>query len=99
MLGTRSLRWCTSRSRVDSAATRWTSRTLSTALGHSRSNEHAHKLDLSKMNAEKQGEKEKEERGVEEHVVNSTGPAPSARSPGRHGARLGLCLLGLSSGG
>ena len=88
--GTRLSRTCTSGSCVDVAATRQTSRMLSTALGHSRSNKNVHTLDLVLESVEKQEEKEKKERGVEERVVSSTGPAPSACSPGLHEARPGL---------
>ena len=98
MSGTRLSRTCTSGSCVDVAATRQMSRMLSTALGHSRSNKNVHTLDLVLESAEKQEEKEKKERGVGEHAVNPTGPAPASCSPGLHGARLGLCFLGWSSG-
>ena len=98
MLGTRLSRTCTPGSCVDVAATRSASRMLSTALGHSRSHKNVHGLDLVLESAEQQEEKEKKERGVEEHVVSSTGPAPSTCSPGLHEARPGLGFLGCSSG-
>ena len=73
------------------------SMTFSTDLGHPRSNQHVHTLDLVQVSAGKQIEREKREWGAGEHAVNPTGSAPSLRSPRLHDARPGLGFLGCSS--